>query len=97
MVYGHVSRGGVFFEKNRVFSGLTWKRRKPHPDAGFRKSWIYQKKSKKHEKTRKFAKSEVAESCKKRGVFSWFLQGHFFKREEGLLSIHAKTAIFDIF
>lgn len=39
----------------------------------------------------------MAESCKKRGVFWSILQWRFYEREEGLLSIHPKTAIFDIF
>jgi hypothetical protein len=46
--------GGVFFEKSAFFWGLARKRQKPCPEAGFRQTKIYAKKSKKHEKTAKF-------------------------------------------
>jgi hypothetical protein len=56
-----------------------------------------QKLPKKHEKTRKNAKTTLAENHQKRAFFLSILKGRFERDGEGLLSIHPKIAIFDIF
>jgi hypothetical protein len=62
--------GGVIFsEKSDFFRVLTEIDQNRMGPYGNRQTWKTQNKPKKHEKTQKNAKTDMAESCKKRAFF----------------------------